>query len=262
MRIRVISLNTPAHLLATLKRLFPQAEVGVQRGVDVRKVDVSHLHDANLITHGAAHVLRNGRKWHHELSSKGAIGLAHANRIALLDRPEEPLLLMEDDAVIKDEGAFVRAIHMLLGRQDLFDVAAFGVNVNASDTQAAVGLPPDWVRVHGMFHLMHAVLYTPSARRTIGEYLRDYPLEMQIDSLLGSLAKQGVIRIVTSSSRIVEQSTHVSSIQEFMGSGILCHINPPGPYALSAAATVTAAAAVLAVVLVLNTARTRSRCRA
>ena len=259
MRIRVISLTTPAHLLATLKRLFPQAEVDVQRGVDVRKVDVSHLHNANLITHGAAHVLRNGRKWHHELSSKGAIGVAHANRMALLDRPEEPLLLMEDDAVIKDEGAFVRAIHILLDRQDLFDVAAFGVNVNASDTQAAVGLPPDWVRVHGMFHLMHAVLYTPSARRTIGEYLRDSPLEMQIDSLLGSLAKQGVIRIVASSSRIVKQSTHVSSIQEFMGSGILCHINPHEPYTLL---TIAMAAAVLAVVLVLNTARTRHRCRA
>lgn len=262
MHIRVISLNTPAHLLATLKRLFPEAEVDVQRGVDLRKVDVSHLHEANLITHGAAHVLRNGRKWHHELSSKGAIGLAHANRIALLDRPEEPLLLMEDDAVIKDEGAFVRAIHMLLGRQDLFDVAAFGVvNVNASDTQARGGLPPDWVGVHGMFHCTHAVLYTPSARRTIGEYFRDYPLEMQIDSLLGSLAKQGVIRIVASSSRIVEQSAHVSSIQEFWGVAILCHIQPPGPYA-SAVVAVVAVMVLAVVAFVLNTARTRLQCRA
>lgn len=243
MRVRVISLNNPVRLVATLKRLFPQSEVDVQRGIDVRKVDVSHLHDANLITHGAAHVLRNGRKWHHELSSKGAVGLAHANRMALLDRPEEPLLLLEDDAHIKDEGAFVRAVHMLLDRQHLFDMAVFGVQAN--DTQSAAGMPSEWKSIYGMFHLMHAVLYTPPGRRIIGEYLRAHPLEMQIDSLCGSLARQGTIRAIGTCG-IVVQRTHLSSIQESMGSCILCDVNARTPFTVVVA---LAAAAGLAAVL-------------
>jgi hypothetical protein len=229
MQVMVISLHTPTRLLATLQRLFPDATVSVQRGVDLRKVSVDHLHRAGLVSHGAVHALRHGRKWHHELSSRGAVGLAHANRLALSDRTDLPLLLLEDDATITDEGAFVRDVRALLAHQDTFDMASLATHVqDSNETEPAHHLPEGWYHMRGMFHLTHAVMYTPHGRRVVGEFLRDHPLEMQIDSLYGSLAQQGVLRVVVrhQSDAHVVQSIHTSSIQEMFGKCLLCDLSP------------------------------------
>lgn len=231
LQIMVISLHTPTRLLATLRKLFPHADVRVQRGVDLRKASVDHLHRAGLVTHGAAHALRQGRKWHHELSSRGAVGLAHANRLALSDRIERPLLLLEDDAKITDDDAFVRDVRALLAHQDAFDVASLATHVqDSNETEPVKELPHGWYRVTGFFHLLHAAFYSPQGRRVVSRYLRDHPLEMQIDSLYGSLAQQGVLRVVVrhQSDAHVVQRTHISGIQELFGSCRLCGFNPNG----------------------------------
>lgn len=52
MDVRVISLKNPSALLNQTKRMFPNANVAIQRGVDARGTSVDHLHKVGLVTEG------------------------------------------------------------------------------------------------------------------------------------------------------------------------------------------------------------------
>lgn len=256
MDVRVISLGQPRALLLTLRGMFPQADVGVQPGVDVRDVSVHDLFSSGFVTHTTVHTLRKGRKWHHEHSSKGGIGLIHAVRLALAKDPSRPLLLLEDDCVIVDKAAVQRDVATLLTHMDEFDVASFGGRfVDASTSGPVSFLSKDWRRLNeGSFYLLHCVLYTPRARRRLSEYLTQ-PSDMQLDALYSSLSALGELRVLVTPSA-ARQSMHVSKIQEFSGGCLLCHFTY-GPSYVSQ----TAVGILLGLLVVLATAYTAGRCR-
>ena len=226
MDVRVISLHEPTRLLRAARRVWPDADVGLQRGVDLRAVPVDALYESRFVSRTAAFTLARGRKWHHEIGSRGAVGLAHAVRLALAERPDRPLLLLEDDCVLKDAEALRADVAALRAHMDAFDVASFG----ASMFDKTVRNPPvaylseGWHALHrGEFYLLHCAFYTPHARRLLSAHLREHPLEMQLDALYSSMASLGELRVLVQTEHAsAVQKRHVSSIQEGVGSCALC----------------------------------------
>lgn len=194
--------------------MFPDADVGVQQGVDVRKSSTDDLHAADIISHSTLHAIEHGRKWDHEHSTKGGVGLAQALRLALKEDLTQPILVLEADCLIKDKKRFHKEVTLLLEHTDRFDMAVFGALYKGSpERMTPVGwLPERFHRIKDPFWLMHCVLYTPSGRRIISDIL-SRPLEMQIDSLIGYHARRGDVRVLAQLDRYVDQHMHVSNIQ-------------------------------------------------
>lgn len=215
LQIRVIALKTSSPLVQELQTLFPYADVKIQRGVDVRRASTDSLFSAGLITHTVVHSLEHGRKWTHEVPSKGAIGLAHANRLALMEDEERPLLLLEEDCRIREAGRFVREVKHLLNHSDKFDVAVFGAFFTGkkSRTRSEEWLPEGFKRLYDKFWFLHCVLYTPTGRKKVSTLLHK-PLEMQIDGLYGSEARAGRLMVIGQVNKwTAYQSIHWSSVQ-------------------------------------------------
>lgn len=226
MQIKVISLHEPTSLLKAAKRLFPSAEVTRQAGVNVKSASVDNLYHSGLITRTTGHTLRHGRKWHHEIGSKGAVGLAHAVRLALEEDTTRPLLLLEDDCTFTDKVALQRDVASLLQHMDEFDMAVFGAKkIHVEDVEVD-SLPTSWKRlVRGNFHYLHCVLYSPRGRARVAAHLRTQPLDMQLDALYSSLASFGELDVLLHSHG-AKQSVHFSSIQEVTGTCLLCYVPP------------------------------------
>lgn len=225
MQVRIVALQHPSTLLKKCKAMFPKADVDVQKGVDVRKARTEHLLKAGLISHSSAHALKYGRKWHHELSSKGAVGVAQAFRLALEEDSSSPILILEEDCIFMDAARVQRDVGALLTRLDEFDVAAFGVLAS----QEAVGekvefLSKGFYTLHDKFWYMQCVLYSPRGRAQVARHFAQ-PLDMQVDSLLGSLASAGSLRVLGQVHNwSCMQSVHLSNIQEAKGSCWLCGV--------------------------------------
>jgi hypothetical protein len=199
-----------------MKDIFPAADVGVQQGIDLRKVPPKALLETGLISHTVFHTLTHGRKWDHEVPTGGALGVAHANRLALREDVTRPLLLLEEDCRILDRTKFERQVASLLAHSDEFDLAAFGALFKGRETnkRCEPWLPTGFHVIEDKFWLLHCVLYTPSGRVTVGKLLQR-PLEMQIDSLYGSEAHIGRLRVVAQTRGwSVVQRMHVSTIQK------------------------------------------------
>jgi hypothetical protein len=216
MQIRIITFDDSHSLVPLCRQLFPSCDVGIQRGVDVRHVDTTHLIEADLITHSAAHTMQHRRRHHHDIGSKGGLGLAHANRLALMESFDEPLLLLEADCVFRNPQEFVQTVHLFLQHQHEFDLVVFGMNRRSAEVRhSEEWYPPQFRTVKGMFWYTHCVLYSPSGRKKVSELLHR-PLDMQIDSLYGSHSYHGSLRIIGEirrTSRFAYQRVHVSSIQ-------------------------------------------------
>jgi hypothetical protein len=226
MQIRIISLHSPDALVARMQSLFPHADVRKAPGVDVRSTPVDDLERAGVVTHGAAHALRHGRKWHHELTM-GAVGLALAVRNALDEDPSQPLLLLEDDCVVTD--AFRDDVRHALAHTDAFDVANLSMLLQPGGRASQSALGPNWWHVQGPFWQMHAALYSPRGRSVVACALRR-PLEMQLDHYLGALAHVGEVRLVGKlREKNARQAKHVSSVQELAGTCGLCDLDPRLP---------------------------------
>lgn len=196
MQVRVISLGTPRSDLMQFMRTL-STDVAVQQGIDVRNVASESLVASQVISLSSANAIERGRKWHHEIPSKGAVGLAIANRLALAENTSIPLLLLEEDCDISKPEQFRNELNLLLSHIDEFDVAVFGAYLQYAPEKRAVPhpvMPANWVVLRGTFFMTHCVLYSPRGRRIVSEYLRNHPLEMQIDSLYGDLAKMNTVR--------------------------------------------------------------------
>lgn len=216
MQVRVITLERTSPLVKQMEALFPHADVGIQRGIDVRKTPTQLLFSSDLITHSVVHSLQHGRRYHHEVATKGAVGLAQANRLALEEDPSQPLLLLEADCRVVDAKKLKCEVSQLLFHADKFDVAVFGAQ-GKKEREGEVWMPPGFYPMKDMFWLLQCVLYTPSGRSKVGALLHK-PLEMQIDSLYGAEAKMGNLTVVGQlSEKTTMQTRHVSSVQSGLG---------------------------------------------
>ena len=222
--VRVITLKD-AFDVTPLKTLLSGADVRVQPAVDFRHVPPMALAKAEVVALSGFTTLRRGRKWHFELNSTAGVGLAQSVRIAL-QQSDRPLLLLEDDFVITDQARWVRECKILLAHLDAFDLASFG-----SLFQGAKGnLSPaqfmgddGWQFAKGAFFNTHCVMSSPRGRGTVRSRLRDHPLDMQIDSLFGSLAEMDALTVLLQvHGSSVAQKQHFSSIQT--DACIPCHL--------------------------------------
>ena len=200
LQIRVISLDrSDRHLLDTFGRLFRGADVGFQQGIDVRTADADRLMSAGLVAPSARVSMLRGRRWHHEVGTAGAVGVARANRLAFLEDTTSALLLLEEDCVVQNADRLVAAVHAFLRHVDDFDMVVFGMmdrsKGRANSRTRREWYPEGFFDVAGPFWLLHCVLYSPSGRRKAAELLDD-PLSMQIDSVYASFAAVGRLRII------------------------------------------------------------------
>lgn len=223
--VRVISLDSN-YCTQELRALFPHAAVSVQVGVDLRKSSPVALYHAGIVGPSALTTIMMGRKWHWELSSKGGVGLAHANRLAL-SKGHEPLLLLEEDYNIRNLSQFVDEVALLHAHQEEFDMAIFGATYHGriADLTAVTFMPPGWYYMdRDTFWCTHCVLYSANGRvRTLGHLLG--PIDMQIDGLYSLLAQTSMLRVIVQAKHhTVTQKSHPSEIQD--DRCILCDMDP------------------------------------
>lgn len=218
MDVRVISLKSNSIGLRNVRRLYP--EVRVSHGIDVRGVTLDSLVQSQIISMTAAHSISEGRKWHHELPTKGAVGIHQAMRHAISENELRHLLLFEEDVVIPDGNALRQAVDELLLHSHQFDIAVFGA-IRQSGSVEDVKWAPGWFHCDDMFILLHCALYPSHSRARIAKLL-ELPQEAQVDALYSWWAKQGTLRIILHPG-LARQSEHFSSIQMQCP---LCDIRP------------------------------------
>lgn len=226
LEVRVVSLKEEPSALVEARKVFTDARVFP--AVDMRGVKMDSLRDAELVSLSAHDTLRKGRKWDKELPSAGAVGLQHSVRLALGENPDVPLLLMEEDCILMSGDLVTQNVRHLLSKIDEFDVALFGAILFDGDkdkqslfstTNTNWYVPPH----DGLVLLAHCVLYSPRGRAYLSEYL-SRPMEVQIDSLLNLLHRQGKLKLIyETSSSLATQKAHISDIQDHCP---LCSVSP------------------------------------
>lgn len=220
-QIKIISFSKQLPLISQFNSLFPGVDATIQQAVDFRDVSERNLFENNLINMSTYLSITEGRKWHREVNSKGAVGLAQANRIALLDSKKynKSILLCEDDCYISKPEQFVNEITQLLNNTSFFDIAVFGVKLfekSDSHLDPVPFMPNGWYYLdeNSHFWFTHCVLYTPEGRIKVGEHLKNEKLEMQIDGLYSYMNKLKIIKVIVQVTNISAiQTDHASSIQ-------------------------------------------------
>lgn len=221
MDVRIISLKSSCKSLSDVQKIYPEARI--TSGVDVRGVSIGNMVQTEMITTAAAHSLVQGRKWHHELPTRGAVGVHQAMQRAIGDTGDRHLLLFEDDVFIPDPIAFKAQVDMLAAHSDKFDVAVFGfVSSESARNKKEVEWAKGWLHCDGMFILLHCVLYTAHARPMIAELL-ERPQEAQIDALYSWWASQNKMRIILHPGLARQKNNRLSGIQIACP---LCEITP------------------------------------
>jgi hypothetical protein len=214
MQVLVISLK--AKVSEDILRVFLEALLFP--AVDARKAHPTQLQRDGTINARAADNILNGRKYHHEISGIGGVGLFLSVRKALA-QSQGPLLLLEDDCV--PMAGLPDVCKALLQRGDKFDVAVHGPMKIDSSRQSDVH--PDFSRLHGSFWGTHAVLYSSSGRTRAAEELQGR-VDLQIDGKLSLLNRYSVVvgkeplhvLVQTSGGPLAIQKVHGSDIQTGM----------------------------------------------
>ena len=232
MEIKVISLDSKPKLIEKVKKVFNPLEyesIEVATGIDLRSASLENLYKSNHVGETGFTTIRDGRKWHWELNSKGTIGLSEAVRVALNKNTSKSLLMFEEDCRIQKHKKFKKEINLLRQNQSKFDVAIFGAIIHDDNnkTQNQVDfMPKGWIHLgQSRFILLHCVFYTPTARRKIAHHLSKHPLQMQLDGLYSFLGNRGQLRIILQTEDLTAiQSFHPSAIQtDFC---IICDMKP------------------------------------
>tara|TARA_B100000945_G_C20417918_1_gene616146 strand:- start:982 stop:1791 length:810 start_codon:yes stop_codon:yes gene_type:complete len=233
MDISIISLKqkNEIEIFKQMETLFPDHNIMMQPAVDLRKTSEDNLIDAGLICETGHTNLLEGRKWHWELNSKGGVGLAQANRLALLKNEQQDLLLFEDDCYIPKakEKKFTEEIKILSSNTHDFDLAVFGAIQNPlldKPKEKVRYMPDGWYYLNGKgFMMTHCTYYTKNGRHIVGEHLKNIPLGMQIDSLYSKLENRGKLRLIVQLNNwTAMQEFHKSSIQTDVC--MMCNIHP------------------------------------
>jgi len=242
-QIKIISFSKQLPLILQFNSLFPGVDTTIQQAVDFREVSERNLFENSLINMSAYLTMTEGRKWDREVNSKGAVGLAQANRIALLDskNSSKSILLCEDDCYINKPIQFVSEINQLLYNTSSFDLAVFGIKL-LEDSDGHLDpvpfMPSGWYYLdeNSHFWFTHCVFYTPEGRKKVGEYLKNEKLEMQIDSLYSYMNKLKIIKVIVQVTNISGiQTNHASSIQT--DHCPICEMKPNKPQSITTNST-------------------------
>lgn len=218
MEVRIISLQPQGEHM--VKSIFPQAEYFA--AIDVRSKTHQSLLDENLITLNAFENLQNGRKYHHELGTTGAVGLV-LSFLKILQANTGPVLICEDDCVPSPRLPSV--IKEMLLQESTFDMVVFGPLMYHQPKRATPSAFENFEVLNQYYWGNHAVLFSSQGRKKMIEHL-DKPIDVQLDALFSRLAMYAQIRILiqTSGEKLATQSHHPSTVQNT--ECILCDISP------------------------------------
>jgi len=207
MEVCIISVNpTYNH---PVQRVFKDAMFF--EAVDFRSKDPKELLDANLVTFNGFENLKNGRKYHHELSTPGAIGLI-LSVLKILKLNHGPVLICEDDCIPSPDLPKV-IDEMLLNSSD-FDMVVFGPIMYEHSKDSTPSIFKDFDVLTQYYWGNHAILFSQNGRQKAIEHLQP-PYDVQLDALFSRLAINADFRVIIQKSgpRLAEQSAHVSTIQ-------------------------------------------------
>ena len=227
MNVFVISLSLK-NVSANVKKYFANAKIF--RAVDLRREVPINLAKSKLITPSGYDTLLNGRKWHKELSSKGAVGLHQSVRLvleAIISKGEEhtSLLLLEEDCKFSND---IRRHIKALQDENLFDVALIGSEFAKRGTTTPIDdMPAGWFECDNSTFMLTHCTYIPShAIKKMGKLYRE-PQEVQIDAFYSLLNNIGEINVwIYDKHDVAFQNIHVSTIQETDGTCPLCNFRP------------------------------------
>lgn len=215
LEVHVISMRPK--VTGPIARVFPEARLFP--AIDMRKADPLEMLQDGVITESAYESLTRGRKYHHEFSGAGGVGVYLGIR-KILEASNGPVLIMEDDCVPSSE--LPRVVQRMLGSEaDSFDMAVFGPLFVESSAVAPDHPGFGWLT--GYFWGMHAVLYTAHGRRAVREALSG-ACDMQVDGKLSRASVYTDLRVdiclptirtlvQTTGASLASQSFHFSSIQ-------------------------------------------------
>lgn len=206
MEVSIISISPSEN--HPVKKVFKDAKFF--QAVDLRSKSPQKLLDEDLITLNGFENLKNGRKYHHELSSPGAIGLI-LSFLKILKSNTGPILICEDDSIVSPDLPKV-IDEMLLNSSD-FDMVVFGPIMYASN-KSKPSVFKNFDVLTQYYWGNHALLFSTQGREKAIKHLVA-PYDVQLDALFSRLAMHADYRVViqTGGPFLAKQSIHISTIQ-------------------------------------------------
>ena len=226
--VRIISLDAHVKRAAThpVRVVFPDA--AFFPAVDFRKTSADDLLSEGLVTFAGYEAIKNGRKYHHELSTPGAVGLSlsYYNIAREFASKRSPVLVCEDDCLPHKDVPEVVA--QLLQHQSRFDVAVLGSFGHVHGTKIAPCEFEGFGELKGgYFWGMHCVLFSRGGIEKFAR-LAAPPVDCQLDAHVSRLAARGEMRVLLQEDGcppLATQKAHVSTIQT-KGGCTMCDLEP------------------------------------
>jgi GR25 family glycosyltransferase involved in LPS biosynthesis len=224
MEVSIISLEKT--LNHPVQKYFPQATFF--DAIDLRNETPQNLLEKNLITINAFECLQNGRKYHREISTSGAIGLI-LSFLQILKSSTEAILICEDDCVPSQELSVV--INRFLMHSSEFDMVVFGPIMYERAKNYLPSKFKDFDVLNNYFWGNHAILFSPSGRQKVIKYLNP-PFDVQLDAVFSRLALYYNFKILIQASGepLARQSLHLSTVQNNFDVCVLCDTDTNSRY--------------------------------
>ena len=207
MEVRIISIKPSIN--HPVQKVFKDAKFF--QAVDLRGKTPQKLLDESLITQNGFENLKNGRKYHHELSTPGAVGLI-LSFLKILKANTGPLLVCEDDCI--PSANLPKVIdEMLLNTSD-FDMVVFGPIMYEGSKNSMPSFFKDFDVLSQYYWGNHAILFSTQGRQKAIKHLAA-PYDVQLDALFSRLAMYADFRIVIQAKGepLAKQMLHISTIQ-------------------------------------------------
>ena len=228
LEVKIISFKSNPSSLEKLKKYFPNTQIS--KAIDMRNYNPLNLYKKNLITiTGYRNLLLKERKWHHELTSTGCVGL-HQSVLKTLKKRNGWILLCEEDCNPNDN--LPKNVNLLINLYNKykFDIIIFGP-VLTNNKYENINIPEfenfrKIITIDSFFHT-HCVLYSPRGRRKMIKYLKQ-PQEVQLDSYISFLGYINNLTVLLEfNTKSASQEYHISTIQN-NNLCILCYFNELG----------------------------------
>ena len=181
------------------------------QAVDLRSKTPQQLLDENLITLNGFENLKNGRKYHHELSTPGAIGLI-LSFLKILKLGSGPILICEDDCIPSPD--LPKLIDEMLLYSSDYDMVVFGPIMYERSKSSKPSVFKNFDILTQYYWGNHALLFSPQGRQKAIKHLEG-PYDVQLDAMFSRLAMYADYRILIQASGppLARQALHVSTIQ-------------------------------------------------
>lgn len=224
MEVVVISLKAFLDEDHPVKRVFRDARHF--DAVDLRGVSASQLLQEKKITTNAYETIQNGRKYHHEIDTGGAVGLHRSFYEVLRQNTNADILVCEDDCV--PNKLIVDMLTAFRGQQHLFDMIVFGP-LRYAPTHKSPSPFRNFDVLKSYYWGNHCIYFSTHGRSKLARLL-SAPVDVHLDALFSRLAMYSDVRALIQSGGVplAVQGAHVTTIQTWhaLRPCLLCDTDP------------------------------------